>query len=192
MKWQYNFWNLLFIGSITPLTGGAQSMQYISSETKMIIDPGNKKPAALRLQIDTRGRGCPLIFTKILLNNKNNIPVKVFYTGKQSSFTETQVFGVGSSAGIPGEQELLEGENYFWLVTTGNEKKNRHPFPVQVHSFDLGVQQYRQVWADEFNADTINAGNWNYEEGFIRNEEDQWYQKENATCSHGILTIEAK
>jgi beta-glucanase (GH16 family) len=52
---------------------------------------------------------------------------------------------------------------------------------------------YKLVWADEFNkkgaADTTN---WGYERGFVRNEEHQWYQPENALCKDGQLVIEAK
>ncbi len=52
---------------------------------------------------------------------------------------------------------------------------------------------YKLVWADEFNTNgTPNKKNWNYEEGFVRNNENQWYQKENAYCQNGFLVIEAK
>jgi len=64
----------------------------------------------------------------------------------------------------------------------------------------LGIQKgrnnrdgYSLVWSDEFNQagkpDTIN---WNYERGFVRNEELQWYQTENTTCKNGLLVIEAR
>jgi beta-glucanase (GH16 family) len=52
---------------------------------------------------------------------------------------------------------------------------------------------YRLVWADEFNRDgKPDSLNWNYEEGFVRNEELQWYQPQNAYCKNGLLVIEAK
>src|SRR6187402_244492 len=52
---------------------------------------------------------------------------------------------------------------------------------------------YRLVWSDEFNVDGApDEKNWNYEEGFVRNNENQWYQKENAYCQTGFLVIEAK
>jgi beta-glucanase (GH16 family) len=51
---------------------------------------------------------------------------------------------------------------------------------------------YKLVWADEFNTQgKPDSANWSYEEGFVRNEELQWYQKENATCKNGLLIIEA-
>lgn len=50
---------------------------------------------------------------------------------------------------------------------------------------------YKLVWADEFNQDgPPNPKNWVFEEGFQRNRELQWYQKENATCKGGLLIIE--
>ncbi len=52
---------------------------------------------------------------------------------------------------------------------------------------------YNLVWHDEFNVNGApDEKNWNYEEGFVRNNENQWYQKENAYCQNGFLIIEAK
>ena len=52
---------------------------------------------------------------------------------------------------------------------------------------------YKLVWADEFNVDgRPDPNNWTYEHGFVRNEELQWYQPENATCKDGLLVIEGK
>ncbi len=49
------------------------------------------------------------------------------------------------------------------------------------------------VWSDEFNTDGApNPMNWNYEYGFIRNQELQWYQSQNASCKNGVLLIEGK
>lgn len=54
-------------------------------------------------------------------------------------------------------------------------------------------KDYQLVWSDEFNTDGApDEKNWNYETGFVRNLEDQWYQKENAYCKDGFLIIEAK
>jgi beta-glucanase (GH16 family) len=53
--------------------------------------------------------------------------------------------------------------------------------------------EYELVWADEFNeAGSPDSKNWTYETGFVRNEELQWYQKENARCEDGMLIIEAR
>ena len=52
---------------------------------------------------------------------------------------------------------------------------------------------YQLVWADEFNKDgTPDTTNWRFEKGFVRNNEEQWYQQENATCKNGLLVIEAR
>jgi beta-glucanase (GH16 family) len=49
------------------------------------------------------------------------------------------------------------------------------------------------VWADEFNVDgPLDPARWTYERGFVRNEELQWYQPENARCTTGTLVIEAR
>jgi beta-glucanase (GH16 family) len=52
---------------------------------------------------------------------------------------------------------------------------------------------YHLVWEDEFNRDgKPDSANWIYENGFVRNEELQWYRPENAKCQNGLLVIEAK
>ncbi len=49
------------------------------------------------------------------------------------------------------------------------------------------------VWSDEFNiTGKPNAAFWKYETGFVRNEELQWYQSNNANCANGTLILEAK
>ena len=52
---------------------------------------------------------------------------------------------------------------------------------------------YQLVWSDEFNREgKPDTGNWQYEKGFVRNEEWQWYQEENAWCENGLLIIEGR
>jgi beta-glucanase (GH16 family) len=52
---------------------------------------------------------------------------------------------------------------------------------------------YTLVWSDEFNNNGVpDTSNWTYERGFVRNEEAQWYQPENAYCKGGYLIIEAR
>jgi len=49
------------------------------------------------------------------------------------------------------------------------------------------------VWNDEFNKQgKPDSSSWIYETGFVRNQELQWYQPENANCSDGLLIIEGK
>lgn len=53
--------------------------------------------------------------------------------------------------------------------------------------------KYKLVWSDEFNKDGApDASKWNYELNFVRNEELQWYQPENAYCKNGVLFIEGR
>ncbi len=52
---------------------------------------------------------------------------------------------------------------------------------------------YSLVWADEFNTDgPPDPKNWTFENGFVRNQELQWYQPENARVGQGVLVIEAR
>lgn len=52
---------------------------------------------------------------------------------------------------------------------------------------------WKLVWSDEFNMHGApDPANWNYENGFVRNDELQWYQPKNAFCTNGVLVIEAR
>ena len=55
------------------------------------------------------------------------------------------------------------------------------------------ADDWKLVWSDEFNTNGApNPTNWNYERGFVRNDELQWYQPENAFCTNGLLVIEGR
>ncbi len=49
------------------------------------------------------------------------------------------------------------------------------------------------AWSDEFNTNgKPDPKNWTYEKGFVRNNELQWYQPDNANCINGVLLIEGR
>ncbi|NRF41235.1 family 16 glycosylhydrolase [Pedobacter foliorum] len=52
---------------------------------------------------------------------------------------------------------------------------------------------YKLVWADEFDGNgKPDSSSWRFEQGFVRNEELQWYQADNAWRENGKLVIEAR
>ena len=53
-------------------------------------------------------------------------------------------------------------------------------------------KEYQLVWSDEFDVEGEPSTEWSYESGFVRNEELQWYQSQNAKVKDGCLVIEAK
>jgi beta-glucanase (GH16 family) len=55
------------------------------------------------------------------------------------------------------------------------------------------VKGMKLVWHDEFNINgKPDPSNWIYENGFVRNQELQWYQPENVNCINGLLIIEGR
>jgi len=50
----------------------------------------------------------------------------------------------------------------------------------------------RLVWSDEFDTDGRPSKDWTYEQGFQRNQEAQWYQRQNAYVKDGCLVIEGR
>lgn len=52
---------------------------------------------------------------------------------------------------------------------------------------------WQLVWSEEFDTEgRLSPSVWNYEQGYARNEEAQWYQPDNAVCKGGSLIIEAR
>ena len=55
------------------------------------------------------------------------------------------------------------------------------------------IEGYVLVWSDEFNVPgKPDMNNWGFEYGFVRNQELQWYQPQNAECKDGRLLITGK
>ncbi len=48
------------------------------------------------------------------------------------------------------------------------------------------------VWHDEFDGNTLNLDNWNYELGVVRHNEPQYYRRENVIVKDGNLILKAK
>ncbi|RAI83911.1 glycoside hydrolase family 16 protein [Algoriphagus yeomjeoni] len=56
--------------------------------------------------------------------------------------------------------------------------------------FDTRGTDYKLVWQDEFYVNgQVNADKWSFENGFVRNNELQWYQQPNAIVEDGRLVI---
>lgn len=53
-------------------------------------------------------------------------------------------------------------------------------------------KEYQLVWSDEFDVEGKPSKEWSYESGFVRNEELQWYQSDNAYVKDGCLVIEGR
>ncbi|MBN2719440.1 MAG: NPCBM/NEW2 domain-containing protein [Deltaproteobacteria bacterium] len=52
---------------------------------------------------------------------------------------------------------------------------------------------YHLAWSDEFNTEgRPNPDNWGYESGYVRNNEDQYYQEDNAFVQSGFLIIQGR
>jgi beta-glucanase (GH16 family) len=63
-------------------------------------------------------------------------------------------------------------------------------------SLPAAANEWKLVWFDEFDAPGLpDPSRWNYETGFVRNNEQQFYtreRKENARIENGMLVIQAR
>ncbi|MDR8393990.1 glycoside hydrolase family 16 protein [Aliifodinibius sp. S!AR15-10] len=65
--------------------------------------------------------------------------------------------------------------------------------PYETDNSPDQIEGYELVWHDEFNqGQKPDPSNWSYEYGFVRNQELQWYQQDNARIEDGRLVIEGR
>ena len=94
----------------------------------------------------------------------------------------TQIFALGVFT-ITSLTSISTFANVWGADTTNLASKQ---IPIQKEGFTL-------AWNDEFEEDGVpNPANWSYEQGFLRNQELQWYQPDNASCKNGLLIIEGR
>jgi beta-glucanase (GH16 family) len=87
-------------------------------------------------------------------------------------------FDANASDGAPSEAAPVEGGD---------------PGPERCAQRAAIASTWKSVWSDEFANDGVpDPSNWGFEMGFVRNEELQWYQPDNALVSDGLLTIAAQ
>ena len=64
---------------------------------------------------------------------------------------------------------------------------------MAISTLQLHAQEnWKLIFHDEFDGDKVNWDVWHSEQGFVRNEEDQWYQPQNARVENGLLVLEAR
>lgn len=74
-----------------------------------------------------------------------------------------------------------------------DESTRLFPYATKNKNSSYDSKTYQLVWSDEFNIEGVpDSTKWKFETGFSRNEEAQWYQKENAVCGNGNLVITGK
>ena len=82
----------------------------------------------------------------------------------------------------------------FLFVLISGDAFTQNPSPYEADfSAPQKVSGMTLIWNDEFNyTGKPDPRYWTYEKGFVRNNELQWYQPDNANCANGVLLIEGR
>lgn len=84
------------------------------------------------------------------------------------------------------------GQDKAYLQKHPNRFKLVHPYKPDTFQL-VAPDGYQLIWSDEFDGSgKPNEKFWSYENGFVRNNELQWYQQSNATVENGLLVIEGR
>lgn len=79
---------------------------------------------------------------------------------------------------------LAVGATSLLTLAACSDDKINIDYPVHVLELEEGHAGYELVWADEFDTNGLpNAANWDYEEGYRRNDELQDYKKADETTA---------
>src|SRR6185312_16005542 len=137
-------------------------------------------------------------------------PSNAFWAAPSEPWTAVKVWDGGDSARVDHALELpADGAGRDLMrpsgaasrsaadgMAQGTRRENEGPPQAAEeirHEGEAAPYGYKLVWSDEFNRDgPPDPRNWDFERGFVRNHEAQWYQPENAWCSGGHLIIEAR
>ena len=137
-----------------------------------------------------------------VINDKEtgeNVDGGVRWTSKSTEICSIDQNGVVTALKVGTARILAESkeDNYgsYDIVQFTIKEKNENPLPIDpVETEKHG--KYTLVWKDDFEGDSLNEENWNYQygngSGGWGNNESQYYTKENVSVSNGELTITAK
>ncbi len=110
---------------------------------------------------------------------------RILMIGVVLSFLRATSLGDEKAGEAPVEEGLTPAEEGLTPAEEGLTPAEEGLTPVE-EGFEL-------VWSDEFEKDgRPDERNWTFERGFVRNQELQWYQPENARCKGGLLIIEGR
>jgi beta-glucanase (GH16 family) len=101
--------------------------------------------------------------------------------------------GAGGTAATGGSGGTSAKGGAGGVAATGGSAGNSGAAGGPPQQISTAGGTWNLVWSDEFNGSGApDPSNWGYEKGFVRNQELQWYQPDNATVSGGLLTIAAQ
>lgn len=143
----------------------------VTGEGKTLSVPANGGEYVLEIDADQRWSvGSSKGWCKVTRDLENNkVTVRVTRSGSLEDRTAVVTVSAGTEAAATIEvtQAAMSGKDA----------------PLEYEGYTL-------AWSDEFNAEgDVNASEWSFENGFLRNEELQWYRAENTQCKDGFLVI---
>ncbi len=111
------------------------------------VSAGEKQVQMLVFDVVTDNTASPLKVTNVALSTpdaKNLAKAQVYYLGKKNVFSTSKTFGEtavnGNNINVAGEQQLIEGHNYFAVVLDLNDKaKNGETISLTLNNVTVGA-----------------------------------------------------
>lgn len=133
--------------------------------------------------------------TKVLLQNQGKKNASKGYLGTDNVATSSSVYT---------DKDGSDADKHLWSIEEAEKYESEEAELADVYPEHTlpesdpranAYEGYKLVFAQEFSGttDTIDHGIWNFEEGFLRNNEDQYYNGDkNCYVKDGVLVIEGK
>ena len=150
---------------VTKNNGAEQTVTGLHPNTRYTLTGSGKVTGPNAMTIGVKEHGSNEEFMQFTSSNYTTGSI-IFTTGFASTSATIYVYKyAGTEAGC--------GDNLILTQGSGSE--------------------YSLEWSDEFNGSgAVDSSNWRFENGFVRNEELQWYQPDNAFQEGGNLVIEGR
>ncbi len=200
------WWNMFDFGSATR----GDSISHVNQKGILTFDHQTKKDVWYLMK--SRWSKDPVLYlASPHFTNRKGDPKKSYRV--LTNFDEVELFHQGKSLGLqkegfrwevtllPGENQLLargqkagHRDQHGFVVTYKPTKANAQP-KIDLKNYEPRKAEWKLLWADEFTkAGLPDPEIWELEEGYIRNEELQYYtvgRAKNARVEGGNLIIEA-
>ena len=183
---EFNFNNAMIFTNIANIFN---EFILTKGEYSLLIGSENKLSNNLHFALQNHDASTNI---NVKLNSGTNSSIKHFYLENDVTFSNCGFYGYTTSYKLTGKIRLalVKGNADGFSYKINDE--------IELLKSEIGelkngeVKSKTLIWEDDFDGESLDESKWNYELGHVRNNELQFYTKENVIVEDGCAVITAK